>query len=295
MEDEFILKQKYNSLLESLKIGEKYVQENPDDEKAKKKLAKIGDEMQKIMKLFPDMTTEEMENGFNIVQISEQVNAQANTQVNTQANTQVIQTTITDPTNSQIVRIKQPKSLESTSKTNTLQNFSNTWEIASKLAKSTIIPENYKGKPENIIIALGLANQMQLDPFIVMQNLAIIKGKTSWSGSFCKTLIERTGKFKNLELNYIGEKGKDSYGCYLSAVRVSDNKIIKGPEVTMEMAKAEKWTSNSKWHTLTDLMLAYRCQSFFCRIYVPEAMYGIYTSDEVEEIEIDRQQPQDIL
>ena len=128
-----------------------------------------------------------------------------------------------------------------------------------------------------------------------MQNLAIIRGKTAWSGSFCKTLIERTGKFKDLELNYIGEKGKDSYGCYLSAIRLSDNKIIKGPEVTMKMAKDEGWTSNKKWLTLTDLMLAYRCQSFFCRIYCPEAMNGIYTDSEVEEFTPNREQPIDVL
>lgn len=137
---------------------------------------------------------------------------------------------------------------------------------------------------------------MNLDPFTVMQNMAFIKGKTAWSGSFCRTLIERTGKFKDLELNYIGEKGKDSYGCYLSATRISDGKKIDGPQVTIAMAKAEKWTSNPKWNTLPDLMLAYRCQSYFCRIHCPEAMTGIYTAEEVEDINTPKQSaPVDIL
>lgn len=163
------------------------------------------------------------------------------------------------------------------------EEFSQNYRIATQLAKSSIIPQNYQNKPENVIVALGLSQKMGLDAFTVMQNLNIIKGKTSWSGSFCKTLIERTGKFKDLNLNYIGEKGKDSYGCYLSATRISDNAIIKGPEVTMKMAREEKWTSNSKWLTLTDIMLAYRCQSFFARVHCPEAMNGIYTSEEIEE------------
>lgn len=116
-----------------------------------------------------------------------------------------------------------------------------------------------------------------------MQNLNIIKGRVSWTGSFCKTLIEMTGKFRDLNLNYIGTKGKDDYGCFLSATRISDNAIIKGPEVTMKMAKEENWTTNKKWLTLTDLMLAYRCQSFFARVYCPEAMNGIYTYEEIED------------
>ena len=162
-----------------------------------------------------------------------------------------------------------------------IQEFSDNWRMAIQLAKSTIIPQAFIGKPENVVIALGLAQQMGLSPFIVMQNLNILKGKISWSGSFCKTLIEMTGRFKNLELNYIGEKGKDNYGCYLSATRISDGKEIKGPEVTMLTAKEEGWTTNKKWITLTDLMLGYRCQSFFARLHCPEALGGIYTSEEI--------------
>ena len=164
-----------------------------------------------------------------------------------------------------------------------IQEFSDNWRMATQLAKSTIIPQAFIGKPENVVIALGLAQQMGLSPFIVMQNLNIIKGKISWSGSFCKTLIEMTGRFKNLELNYFGEKGKDSYGCYLSATRISDGKEIKGPEVTMLTAKEEGWTTNKKWITLTDLMLGYRCQSFFARLHCPEALGGIYTSEEIND------------
>lgn len=168
-----------------------------------------------------------------------------------------------------------------------IQEFSDNWRMATQLAKSTIIPQAFIGKPENVVIALGLAQQMGLSPFIVMQNLNIIKGKISWSGSFCKTLIEMTGRFKNLELNYFGEKGKDNYGCYLSATRISDGKEIKGPEVTVLMAKEEGWTTNKKWITLTDLMLGYRCQSFFARLHCPEALGGIYTSEEINDSNIE--------
>lgn len=278
--DENMLKQKYNDLLESLKKGEEYLKENPNDEKGQNRMQEIATEMENIVKAIPNITADEINNGFKI-----EHKAQDKAQVqNVPQETQV-----------QVIQKNNPTKLVQQPQKNNLSTFSQNWDMAVQLSKSDIIPDNYKNKPQNVVIAIGLANQMQLDPFTVMQNLAIIKGKTSWSGSFCKTLIERTGKYKNLELNYVGEKGKDSYGCYLSAVRVSDGKVINGPTVTMQMAKAEKWTSNNKWLTLTDLMLAYRCQSFFCRLYVPEAMNGIYTSDEIEEISEQRQQPQDIL
>lgn len=278
--DENMLKHKYNILLDSLKKGEEYLKQNPSDEKGQKRMQEIATEMENVINAIPDATADEINNGFEIEDMIEDKEQVQNVSQETKA--QVIQKNIA------VKSIQQPQ-------TNNMSSFSQNWNMAVQLSKSDIIPDNYKNKPQNVVIAIGLANQMQLDPFTVMQNLAIIKGKTSWSGSFCKTLIERTGKYKNLELNYIGEKGKDSYGCYLSAVRVSDGKVINGPTVTMQMAKAEKWTSNNKWLTLTDLMLAYRCQSFFCRLYVPEAMNGIYTSEEIEEVSEQRQQPQDIL
>ena len=176
-----------------------------------------------------------------------------------------------------------------------IQQFSDNYRMATQLAKSTIIPQTYQNKPENVIVAIGMSQKLGIDPFVCMQNLNIIKGKTSWSGSFCRTLIEMTGKFKDLNLNYVGEKGKDNYGCYLSAIRISDNTIVNGPVVTMQMAKDEGWTTNKKWLTLTDLMLAYRCQSFFARVHCPEAMNGIYTDDEIIEINNEPREIKDVL
>ena len=274
MEEELLLKEKFNGLLESFKKGEQYVNEHPEDEKAKTCFNEIANEMQNIFNAIPNATEEDFKNGFKIEENKKQ--------------TQII----VDGDKQRKIALKP---IQQSTQKNNLASFSQNWDMAVQISKSDIIPDNYKNKPQNVIIAIGLANQMQLDPFTVMQNLAIIKGKTSWSGSFCKTLIERTGKYKDLELNYVGKKNEDSYGCYLSATRVSDGKKIDGPLVDMKMAKAEGWTSNKKWLTLTDLMLAYRCQSFFCRLYVPEAMNGIYTEDEVVETTAQREQPADIL
>ncbi len=169
------------------------------------------------------------------------------------------------------------------------------YNLGQQLSKSGLIPDTYKGKPENCVIAVGMAMKMNLDPFTVMQNLNIVRGKASWSGSFCKTLIERSGKYKNVRHVYIGEKGKPSYGCYLQATEISTEEIIKGPEVTIQMATDEGWTSNKKWINLQDLMLAYRAASFFARVYVPEALNGVYTAEENSEIIEQKLEVKDVL
>lgn len=182
-------------------------------------------------------------------------------------------------------------------KSEALQIFGDNWRIASQLAKSTIIPDNYKNKPENVIIALGMSQKMDIDPFTVMQNLNIVKGKTAWSGSFCRTLVERSNKFENIDLVFEGEKGKDDYGCKVVAKRKTDGKEVEGPLVNIKMAKDERWTTNSKWITMPQLMLSYRAMSFFARVYCPEALNGIYTSEEIEDIstEPQKREVQDVL
>lgn len=280
MEEEKMLKEKYNGLLESYQIGKKYLEENPTDEKAEKKLNKISTEMENILNAIGDYTENELNNGF-----------------------EDIDTSIVPSEN--VKQVEEKQIAVAKREENTLQSFADDWKIAQQLAKSTLFPDEFQGHPENIVVALGMARKMGMDTFTVAQNLHLIKGRLSWSGSFCKTLIEKTGQYKDLDLVYIGEEGKDSYGCYLEATRIRDNKRIKGNKVTVELAKKEGWWSKkdkygnetSKWSTMTAQMLGYRAMAFFARLYCPEALNGVMTGEEVIDSYSDdnREQPKDIL
>lgn len=278
--DENMLKQKYNDLLESLKKGEEYLKEKPDDEKAQNRMQEIAKEMENIVNAFPSITPDEINNGFKIEQVNEQVSEQAkNTENQNQNQIQIVQ------------------------KNNIVENYSNNWKLAEKLATSSLLPDEFKGHPENVLIALGMAEKMGLDPFTVCQNLHLVKGRLSWSGSFCKTLIEKTGQFKDLDLIYVGKEGTDERGCYLEATRIRDGKRIKGNTVTVKLAKDEGWWSRkdkygketSKWGSMTEQMLGYRAMAFFARLYTPEALNGVMTSEESMDISYTKAQPQDIL
>lgn len=157
-------------------------------------------------------------------------------------------------------------------------------EMAEFLSKSTVIPISYQNRPENILICVDLASRMGLSPLAVMQNLYIIQGKPSFSGQAIASLIRSSGQFSNIEVNFIGEEGKDSWGCYISAER--NGKQLKGAKVTMGMAKAEGWTkkNGSKWLTMPEMMLTYRAYTFFGRQFAPELMMGLHAVEELEDI-----------
>ena len=159
-------------------------------------------------------------------------------------------------------------------------------EMSEIMSKSTIVPAQYQRRPENVMVALDMASRMGVSPMVVMQNLHVIQGKPSWSGTAVASLIRNSGQFRNVELEYVGERGKDSWGAFVTAERVSTGKQLKGTTVTIGMAKAEGWyqKKGSKWQTMPEQMLGYRAYSYFGRLYAPELMMGLHSTDEVEDI-----------
>lgn len=168
-----------------------------------------------------------------------------------------------------------------------LENFREIFDIGKMFASSTLVPQAYQNKPMDCTIAVDMANRMGVSPMMVMQNLYVVQGKPSWSGQACTSLISGSGKFKNIKHVYTGEKGTDSWGCYLVATRIEDGEIVKGAEVTIKMAKDEKWVdkNGSKWKTMPELMLAYRASAFFARVHIPNALMGVAVEGEVEDIQ----------
>jgi hypothetical protein len=171
-------------------------------------------------------------------------------------------------------------------------SFQKIFDIGKMFASSQLIPQNYQGKPMDCVIAVDIANRMGVSPMMVMQNLYIVKGKPVWSGQACMSMIRASREFKNVRVVYTGERGTDSWGCYIQAQYRDTGEMIRGTEVTIRMAKAEKWYSKkdrsgnetSKWQTMPEQMLAYRAAAFFARVYIPNSLMGVYVEGEPGDI-----------
>jgi hypothetical protein len=121
---------------------------------------------------------------------------------------------------------------------------------------------------------------------MVMQNLYVVKGKPSWSGSFCAAAINGCGRFSPLEYVFIGEQGKNSWGCYATAVRLSNGVRCQSDVITMDMAQMEGWLNKpgSKWKTMPRQMMMYRAAAFFARAHCSDILLGIPTKEEVQDV-----------
>jgi len=175
-----------------------------------------------------------------------------------------------------------------------IQQFENAQRIAKALASSALVPKEYQGQTglANTLVAMEIAGRMGLSPLQVMQNLHIIHGRPSWSSQFIIAMINGCGRFTPLDYNVSGEG--DTLSCFAYATEIATGKELRGPVVTMAMAKREGWTtkSGSKWQTMPDLMVRYRAAAFWGRLYVPEFLVGMKTQEEVvdiQEVEVSEQ------
>lgn len=160
------------------------------------------------------------------------------------------------------------------------------WKMADVLSKSTIIPQQYRGKTGDCLIAIDIGNRLGASPIMVMQNSQVVQGNFTWKGSACKAMIDGCGRFEQSEYVYYGEPMTNSWGCYLKAYDRQTDKFIKGPDVTIQMAQDEGWLgkNGSKWKTMPELMLAYRAATFFARLHCPEVLMGFMTAEEQKDV-----------
>ena len=58
---------------------------------------------------------------------------------------------------------------------NPLEMYRGQFKVAQQYAKSDLVPPTFKGRPENVMIAMGLSEKIGIDLFTIMQNLTIVK------------------------------------------------------------------------------------------------------------------------
>ena len=179
-------------------------------------------------------------------------------------------------TDSSALAKTQPKSVYSS-----IQSFESAQRIAASLADSALVPNAYRGQQglPNCIVAIEIANRMGMSPFQVMQNLNVIHGRPSWSSQFIIGLIQGCGRFEG----FTYDEKDDSCQCF--AVLKTTGKQVSGPKITLDMAKKEGWTKNTKWSTMPQTMLRYRAASAFGRFHIPDLILGIQSVEENEVID----------
>lgn len=162
---------------------------------------------------------------------------------------------------------------------------------ANMFSKSSLVPKDFQGNVANCAIGINIAKRLGADPFMVLQNIDIIHGRPSFRATFLIAMVNASGRFEPLQFRMEGDEGKPSRSCVAWTKSKADGTPLEGPKITLEMAKAEGWSTKngSKWLTMPELMLRYRAAAFFARLYAPDITLGMMTAEEAVEIRNERE------
>lgn len=164
----------------------------------------------------------------------------------------------------------------------TLQGFELAQRAAKALSQSTLVPKEYQNNLPNCIVALNMAQRLNADPLMVMQNLVIVHGRPTWSAQFMISTVNACGNFSALRYEWRGSETKDDWACRAWAVERSTSERLDGTWISIAMTKKEGWyqKTGSKWQTMPQQMLMYRAGSWWARAYAPELSMGLASAEE---------------
>lgn len=193
--------------------------------------------------------------------------------------------------------------------------FEHMQRIATVMARSTLIPESLymEGKKDekqplpyeqilsNCFLVVNQAVRWGLDPFAVAQCVSVVHGKLCYEGKLVAAVLQAK---LNLNLHHVIIGAGEETRIYLSDRTFSDEVTIDGqtgplssflaprirvPGFRLFDGSVSEWKTsgnNSPWSPKNyTRMLLYRGTRDWCRVYEPATMLGVYTDDELDDME----------
>lgn len=145
---------------------------------------------------------------------------------------------------------------------------------AEALSGASLLPDSYRGKPANVLLALEYGAALGIPPMVAIQQVHVIQGRPVASAQLIGALVRKAGH----RLRVSG----DDRRAVCEIVRGDDPDFTFRSEWTIERAQAAKLTSKDTWRQYPANMLRARAITECARDACPEALAGVaYTAEEL--------------
>lgn len=173
--------------------------------------------------------------------------------------------------------------------------FAKMWNLAVTLARSSLVPKEFRGDPGNCLLAVNMALRLRADVFEVIQKITIVHGRPTMAAQWQIAQLNSSGLIVGeLDLVYSGLEKMETAACYARAQRASDGKELRGMRISYEMAKAAGWTvrkardgsgrNTSMWPHMWEQLLGYRAATFFIGRYFPQITAGMTDTESARDV-----------
>ena len=150
-------------------------------------------------------------------------------------------------------------------------------QFSEMLASSNMIPKQYQGKPNDVLVCVQWGYEMGLAPMQALQNIAVINGKPSVYGDAAMALVQASPVCEDIEEFFEGEGGE------LTAVCVAKRKGRKPVTAKFSVEDAKRaglWGKQGPWTQYPKRMLQMRARGFALRDAFPDVLKGLITIEE---------------
>lgn len=161
------------------------------------------------------------------------------------------------------------------------QNFSELVEFARWASRSTMLPRDYIGKPENIMIAVQMGSELGLAPMQALQNISVINGRPAVWGDAMLGLCKASPVCEDIEERFEGDGDKLVSVCI--AKRAGKKPVTQMFSVE-DAKKANLWTKAGSWKEYPRRMLQMRARGFALRDAFPDVLRGLISVEEAQDI-----------
>ncbi len=154
-------------------------------------------------------------------------------------------------------------------------------DFSHMLAKSQMVPKQYQGKPEDIMVAVQWGYEIGLQPMQALQNISVINGKPSVYGDAAMALVQASPVCEGVDESMEGE-GTPNPVAVCIARRKGRNPVIV--RFSVEDAKrAGLWGKQGPWQAYPKRMLQMRARGFALRDAFPDVLKGLITAEEAQD------------
>ena len=159
-------------------------------------------------------------------------------------------------------------------------NLTELMEFSQALAKSGLVPNDYQGKPNNIVVALQWGSEIGLAPMQALQNISVINGRAAVWGDSMLALVTSHKDFAGIQETFEGGTAV----CIVKRMLKTGELQETGGEFSIDMAKqANLWGRKGPWTSYPNRMLQMRARGFALRDAFPDALKGSMSVEEVND------------
>jgi hypothetical protein len=147
--------------------------------------------------------------------------------------------------------------------------------IAHTLAQSNLVPEPYRGRPNDVFVAINMGSELGMEPFQAIQSIAVIEGKPCLYGDGLIGVVRASPKCLWIK-ETISDDGKTAT-C--ETQRKGDPQTISA---TYSMADAVQAGISTKrnWEKHPKRMLQMRARAYCLRDAYPDLLKGLGVVEE---------------